>query len=348
MKNRLWVMFVSILLLISTSKLAAAADYEFYLNGHSLEIQNYIEEKVKDKTDVLVSIRELSEILGNHVYYDKSSKLITIAEAAYSLSQEEHGLQTIDNIAYMPISKLAPVLGMESFLEEPFQHYINKNYNTDGAVYLAKDLNKYYTFHTVSESVYKLNKMAGNTARFGNSAYVLNLDNKWNDRQLISIEPEDYRKGIIKMKLPIDFLKKHDVYFLPYNTPECSVAAFTNKKNQTIVLGMLNDAFKDTARIENYAAHELGHQIQWHYFSGEDFSTYKKIRGIDNDKVFSEKKEHRFRPSEIFAEDIRVLFSGEEARTYYHESFYHDDVKIEDPRDIPGLREFILSVVQKK
>ena len=89
-------------------------------------------------------------------------------------------------------------------------------------------------------------------------------------------------------------------------------------------------------------AHELGHVFHNAYLpeSSTLWNEYLWIRDITNTNTYCSSAAHAYRPREIFAEDFRVLFGGEEAAF---------DGRIENPElpppaMVPGLRDFISTI----
>jgi hypothetical protein len=93
--------------------------------------------------------------------------------------------------------------------------------------------------------------------------------------------------------------------------------------------------------IHYIVAHEVGHVVQHLLMpdSREDlWQRFEALRGLDS---VDGDAAHAYRPSEIFAEDFRVLFGGDVARCGGAVE-NHDLVR---PEEVPGLREFMLSLV---
>ncbi len=89
--------------------------------------------------------------------------------------------------------------------------------------------------------------------------------------------------------------------------------------------------------------HEFGHCFQKAYLPDVDvegWETYLGLRGILDDPVYTESAIHMNRPSEIFAEDFRVLFGGELA--VYPGSI--ENPFLAQPSDVVGLEEFMASL----
>lgn len=91
-------------------------------------------------------------------------------------------------------------------------------------------------------------------------------------------------------------------------------------------------------------AHEFGHVFQHTYMpisNADRWETYLRIRGIYNDPLYTDASPHCNRPREIFAEDFRYLFGGEEA--CYTHSIENPDLPL--PDQVEGLQAFIVSIL---
>jgi hypothetical protein len=90
--------------------------------------------------------------------------------------------------------------------------------------------------------------------------------------------------------------------------------------------------------------HELGHVFQRHFApeeSGGTWADYLKLRGLEDDAVYSADAPRANRPVEIFSEDFRYLFGGNEAR-------YSGGIENQDlarPDEVDGLEEFFVALV---
>jgi hypothetical protein len=94
--------------------------------------------------------------------------------------------------------------------------------------------------------------------------------------------------------------------------------------------------------VHYIVAHEIGHVVQ-HLLMPESrrdlWKRYGTLRGLDFE--FDDgSTPHAWRPTEVFAEDFRVLFGGESARCGGNVE-NHDIVP---PEEVLGLREFMLSL----
>ncbi|MBN1884514.1 MAG: hypothetical protein JW876_03180 [Candidatus Krumholzibacteriota bacterium] len=89
--------------------------------------------------------------------------------------------------------------------------------------------------------------------------------------------------------------------------------------------------------------HELGHVYQTAFLPDDDaggWERYLDMRGILGNFQFSAFSTHAYRPREIFAEDFRYLFGGEEA--CYTGGIENPDLVL--PDEIEGLESFIVSL----
>jgi hypothetical protein len=98
-----------------------------------------------------------------------------------------------------------------------------------------------------------------------------------------------------------------------------------------------------SATVAAIVTHEFGHCFQKAYMpygDEEDWPLYLSMRGILDDPAYTEFASHMNRPSEIFAEDFRVLFGGSLALG----SGMIENPYLAHPSDVPGLEEMIASV----
>lgn len=90
-------------------------------------------------------------------------------------------------------------------------------------------------------------------------------------------------------------------------------------------------------------AHELGHCVHRAFMpdEGDAWSSYRTLRGIEDEASFHDWAPHAYRPREIFAEDFRYLFGGVDAN-------YPGDIEnpeLRTPDQVTGLRAFFLDLV---
>lgn len=81
--------------------------------------------------------------------------------------------------------------------------------------------------------------------------------------------------------------------------------------------------------------HELGHLV-YMSMTDEQQEEYKTLRGMPKEWDNYPKTNYINRPQEIFAEDFRVLFGGEDASYLSH---FNQELK--QPQNIRGLKRFI-------
>ena len=89
--------------------------------------------------------------------------------------------------------------------------------------------------------------------------------------------------------------------------------------------------------------HEFGHTYQYHFMPDGDadlWYQYLTLRGIYQDPAFTNTAEHMFRPKEVFAEDFRYLFGGDEAR--YTGTI--ENTELVPPTLVPGLETFVAAL----
>lgn len=90
-------------------------------------------------------------------------------------------------------------------------------------------------------------------------------------------------------------------------------------------------------------AHELGHVFHNRRLPDSDadgWSAYRLIRRIDDPARFNETSQHAYQPREIFAEDFRVLFGGDEAAF----GGTIENSELASPNDVAGLRDFMVAL----
>lgn len=130
------------------------------------------------------------------------------------------------------------------------------------------------------------------------------------------------------------------VYILPY--PRYGILRSTASGNTIFLSPGVYEA--STYFVAYTVTHEFGHVFQNTYLpeSGADrWETYLRIRGIYGNPVYTDASLHCSRPREIFAEDFRYLFGGEEA--CYTHSIENPDLPLPDA--VEGLEDLIVSVL---
>jgi hypothetical protein len=100
----------------------------------------------------------------------------------------------------------------------------------------------------------------------------------------------------------------------------------------------------DRCLVAFTVTHELGHVFQRHFApeeSGGTWGDYLKLRGLEDDAVYSADAPRANRPAEIFAEDFRYLFGGSDAR--YSGGIENQDLV--SPDEVEGLEEYFVALV---
>lgn len=90
-------------------------------------------------------------------------------------------------------------------------------------------------------------------------------------------------------------------------------------------------------------AHEVGHLYQYRWLPDADIRTwqrYRQLRGIVDERTYNGEAPHADRPHEIFAEDFRYLFGGEQAN--YSGSIENSALRL--PDEVAGLETFLASL----
>jgi hypothetical protein len=97
------------------------------------------------------------------------------------------------------------------------------------------------------------------------------------------------------------------------------------------------------ATVASVVTHEFGHCYQnryMPYYDGAVWDVYLGLRGILDDPRYTESAIHMNRPSEIFAEDFRVLFGGELAVN----SDMIENPNLAHPSEVEGLELFMAAL----
>ncbi|MCK4236509.1 MAG: hypothetical protein KAX38_05280 [Candidatus Krumholzibacteria bacterium] len=130
-----------------------------------------------------------------------------------------------------------------------------------------------------------------------------------------------------------------EVYILPY--PRYCILRSTARGNK---LFLSPGVYEINRCITAYiVTHEFGHAFQNKYLPDNDedgWRQYLSLRGIYGNPDYSENSSHRNRPKEIFAEDFRYLFGGEDCR--YSGTIENPNMPL--PGQVDGLEEFIVSL----
>jgi hypothetical protein len=155
-----------------------------------------------------------------------------------------------------------------------------------------------------------------------------------------TVDREDYKQALREVRFPLEAVGEYKIYFLTYKLrDQFTTLALSFEDDSVVVFG--NYGTLPQEKLHRLAVHELGHQIDFQLMDDDKWREYKKLRGIENQTVFNNYTEtYENRPQEIFAEDFRLLFGGEEARKTTH---LNRDLK--SPDEIPELKEFFSSLI---
>jgi hypothetical protein len=149
------------------------------------------------------------------------------------------------------------------------------------------------------------------------------------DRPVNRIAERTVKSAIrrINYKIPVDFTV-HVVDGWMYQL----MALGLYLPDNTIVIFDFLDVDLDYL-VHDTVTHEIGHLI-FNQLNECEVEEYKRIRGIP--KEWSMESEYANRPTEIFAEDFRLLFGGRKATR-----FSHMNKELRDPTRVRGLERFI-------
>ena len=141
-------------------------------------------------------------------------------------------------------------------------------------------------------------------------------------------------KGISHAKMELNVT----VYLLPY--PRRNLLVSSTSGNTIFLSPHVREIHP--AVCAYIVAHELGHVFHNAYMHEGSplWDDYMWIRGITNTNVFYARATHAYRPREIFAEDFRVLFGGEEAAF----GGRIENTSLPAPAEVAGLFEFMADI----
>ena len=128
------------------------------------------------------------------------------------------------------------------------------------------------------------------------------------------------------------------IYLLPY--PRRSLLVSSTSGAELFLSPHVLDI---DPRVAAYIiAHELGHAFHNRFMpdGSPAWDEYRRLRGIEGDGRFHDLASHAYRPKEIVAEDLRVLFGGEAA--YFGGMV--ENTEIARPEEVAGLKSFFLRV----
>jgi hypothetical protein len=150
--------------------------------------------------------------------------------------------------------------------------------------------------------------------------------------------PEDWVVEVLKGISHPNMHMGLTVYILPY--PRSNLLVSSTSGREIYLSPHVLDIHP--AVCAYIVAHELGHVFHNAYLpeSSAQWNRYLEIRGITDWNVYSASAAHAYRPREIFAEDFRVLFGGEQAA--FGGRIENPDLP--SPIVVPGLVEFVRGI----
>lgn len=158
------------------------------------------------------------------------------------------------------------------------------------------------------------------------------------DGDFFAFDEFEIRSAMAEVSYPLDRVVA-EVFVLPY--PRRS--GLESAAGPGLIL--LSPGVRKLSAEHQHAefVHELGHIVQYAHMPDVDrdrWSTYRNLRGIADEYVYSSDGSHGDRPHEIFAEDFRALFGG--SRANYSGTI--ENAAIQHPTTVQGLREFMLAL----
>lgn len=144
-----------------------------------------------------------------------------------------------------------------------------------------------------------------------------------------------YEEDIIKAleELKFDFNGDYTIHIADYSLYNGNVLGMALPENTIILFDFL--PFRADRIYQHTLIHELGHLVYMN-MAVEQQEQYKILRGIPTECDNYPKTNYVNRPQEIFAEDFRLLFGGEDASLVMH-----FNQELENPKDVKGLKRFI-------
>lgn len=169
----------------------------------------------------------------------------------------------------------------------------------------------------------------------------LNPEKTVGNRTYRVVDSAEYTKAINQVKIDLKKVGEYNVYFLDQKVKGYEKAmALSFNDNSTVVFGTLYGLSKTT--IHKLAVHELGHQVDSRLMTADKWNQYRQLRGIQDQNTYSNSSDvYTDRPQEIFAEDFRMLFGDDMAKSPAH---LNKDLK--NPNDVQGLKEFFEGLVK--
>ena len=144
-----------------------------------------------------------------------------------------------------------------------------------------------------------------------------------------------YEEDVIKAldELKFDFDGDYTIHIVDYSLYGGNALGMALPQNTVILFDYL--PFRVSRMYEHTLIHELGHLVYMN-MTVDQQEEYKVLRGIPSEWDNYPKTNYVNRPQEIFAEDFRLLFGGEDASLVVH-----FNQELEQPQNIKGLKRFI-------
>lgn len=170
--------------------------------------------------------------------------------------------------------------------------------------------------------------------------FELNPANAIGSLKMQAVDCGEYMEALQEVQFPLEAVGEYKINFLTYKLKnDFSTLALSFKDGSAVVFGTY--AALSREKLHRLAVHELGHEVDFSLMDDDKWKEYIELRGIGDKAVYNDYAEiYENRPQEIFAEDFRLLFGGDAARTAAH---LNSD--LQSPDQAPGLREFFLSLI---
>lgn len=154
------------------------------------------------------------------------------------------------------------------------------------------------------------------------------------------VDAGEYAQALQQVSIPLDNIGSYQVYFLDRRLKDYTTAqALSFPDGSVVVFGTYYPLAQ--AKVHQLAVHELGHQVDFALMTPARWEEYRRLRGLtDSQKYDNASPVYENRPQEIFAEDFRLLFGGEQARRIPHLNKF-----LPHPAEVQGLQEFMLKLV---
>jgi len=169
--------------------------------------------------------------------------------------------------------------------------------------------------------------------------FEVQAEEKAGSLEMRQVDAQEYARALQQVSFPLDGIGSYQVYFLDRRLKDYPTAqALSFPDGSVVVFGTYYPLIQ--TKVHQLAVHELGHQIDFALMTPARWEEYRRLRGLnDYQKYDNASPVYENRPQEIFAEDFRLLFGGEQARRipHFNKSLPH-------PAEVQGLQEFMLKL----